>query len=49
MHVIGRACYFTGYKQRLSDQSYLVPLGQDKVNMMRYYTELEQWATVEVN
>jgi hypothetical protein len=45
----GRACYFTGFKQRLSDQSYLVPLGQDKVNMMRYYTELEQWATVEVN
>jgi hypothetical protein len=45
----GRSFYFTGYRWRLSDNSYLVPLGQVKANLMRYYTDLEQWATVEVN
>jgi hypothetical protein len=41
--------YFISYVQNLSGNSYLFPLGRNKVNMLRYYTEIEQWATIEIN
>jgi len=40
--------FFTGYVQQLSGKEYLIPMARDKVNLARYYTELEQWATVHI-
>jgi len=45
----GHLCYFTDDQKPLSPTSCIIPLGKDKVNAIRYYTEFEQWATVEVN
>jgi hypothetical protein len=45
----GNLTFFTDDRQRLSSASYLVPLGRDRVNMIRYFTEYEQWATIKVN
>ena len=44
----GHLSFFTNDQQRLQGASYLIPLGQDKVNLMRYFTEYEQWATVSI-
>jgi hypothetical protein len=41
--------YFTEYQQRISSNTYLIPIAQDKANLIRYYTEIEQWATLEIN
>jgi len=45
----GHLCYFTDDQKPLSATSCIIPLGKDKFNAIRYYTEFEQWATVEVN
>jgi len=44
----GGNSFFTGVPQRLSSTSYVIPLGRRRVNMMQYYTELTQWATLSI-
>jgi len=46
---MGNLNYFTSYSRPLSDHSYIFPLGRNRVNMVRYYTEVEQWAVVDIN
>ena len=46
-----KACnlgYFLSAGQKLSDHSYIFPLGRNRVSMTRFYTEFEQWVTVDV-
>jgi hypothetical protein len=45
----GSSVFMTNHQQSLTGNTYLVPVGHDRVNLARYYTEVEQWATVEVN
>jgi hypothetical protein len=40
--------YLTGDFQRLPEQQYLFPLGRTRVNMVRYYNEIEQWVTLHI-
>jgi hypothetical protein len=42
----GHLTYFTADQQPLPAESYLIPLGQDKLSLIRYFAEYEQWATV---
>ncbi len=44
----GGANFFTQYMQQSTPNQYLIPLGKDKVNLARYYTELEAWATLDI-
>jgi len=44
----GHLSFFTNDQQPLPAKGYLIPLGRDKVNLIRYFTEYEQWATVSI-
>lgn len=44
----GGLTYFINNATPMSDHSWWMPLGRNRVNMVRYYTEIEQWATLEV-
>ena len=46
---VGSSVFMTNHQQSLTGNTYLVPVGHDRVNLTRYYTEVEQWATLEVN
>jgi hypothetical protein len=41
--------YFLNDADPLSENTWRLPLGRNRVNMARYYTEIEQWATLAVN
>ncbi len=45
---VGGANYFTLYTQQSTPTQYLIPLGKNKTNMARYFTELERWATIDI-
>jgi hypothetical protein len=45
----GHLSYFTNDREWVSPTRCLVPLGKDRYNMVRYYTEYEQWVTINVN
>jgi hypothetical protein len=45
----GGLIYFISNAKPLSDHTWQLPMGRNRVNMVRYYTEIEQWATLEVN
>jgi hypothetical protein len=40
--------FLTSLTQRLSDNSFLIPVGQKTYNMLRYYVVTEQWANVNL-
>jgi hypothetical protein len=44
----GGANFFTLYTQQSTASQYLIPLGKNKTNLARYYTELEAWATLDI-
>jgi len=44
----GSNYFYLDYNKQLSDKSYLMPIGRQRMNMARYYTEIDQWATVTV-
>jgi hypothetical protein len=44
----GHLIFFTEDQKPLATERYLIPLGQDKANMFRYFTEYEEWATVSI-
>lgn len=46
---VGGANFFTGFTQQLSGTRYLIPVGRNRMNLARYYTELEEWATLDIN
>jgi len=45
----GSNYYFLDSYERTSKKSFVFPIGRERVNLMRYYTELVQWATLEIN
>ena len=45
---VGNLGYFLSGMQKLADNKYVFPLGRNRFNMTRYYTEFEQWVTAEV-
>lgn len=44
----GSNYYYLDYNKQLTNISYLIPIGRLRLNMARYYTEIVQWANVEV-
>jgi hypothetical protein len=44
----GRLTYFTNAQQELAGGNVLIPLGEDKLRGIRYFTDYEQWATVGI-
>ncbi|HLZ88000.1 MAG TPA: hypothetical protein VKQ52_12185, partial [Puia sp.] len=46
---VGSANFFTMYMQQLNSRQFLIPLGRERVNLARYYSELEEWATLDIN
>ena len=45
---VGSNYFFTTYRQRLGANRYLIPIGRERVNMVRYFTEIVQWATIDI-
>ena len=44
----GHLSFFTQYQQNIGDDNYLVPMCEYKMNAIRYYTEMKQWAKIKV-
>lgn len=44
----GSNYYYLDYNKQLTNTSYLIPIGRLRLNMARYYTQIVQWANVEV-
>lgn len=44
----GGLIYFINAAKPLAKDTWVMPMGRNRVNMVRYYTEIEQWATLEV-
>ena len=44
----GDANFFTLFTQQSTPNQYMIPMGKNKVNLARYYTELERWATLDI-
>jgi len=47
-NITGSNFFFTSFNKQVGDNSYIIPIGRSRVNMMRYYTELVQWGTVTI-
>jgi hypothetical protein len=45
---IGSNYYYLDHNKQVTSTSYLIPVGRLRLNMARYYTEIVQWANVEV-
>jgi len=41
--------FFINYYRQFANNHYIIPLGRNRVNMVRYYTELSQWAIVDMS
>ena len=41
--------YFTSACQAVSNNRYVIPIGRTRESMVKYYTELVQWVTLDIN
>jgi hypothetical protein len=44
----GKLSCFIGYNQLLGENNFLIPMCEYKFNMVRYYMQMQKWATVKV-
>ncbi|HVX52702.1 MAG TPA: hypothetical protein VHB48_21250 [Chitinophagaceae bacterium] len=44
----GSNYYFTIFEQQVTQNEYIIPIGRVRFNLARYYTELVQYATIDI-
>lgn len=46
--VIGSNYFYTSFNKQVANNRFIIPIGRERVNLARYYTEFVQWGTVTI-